>query len=112
VSFLTEAPAARTSAARTEGEPGTSAKALVAVLIRFEHVPDPEKCLKAGQAYVRWKTAMTRLVFRTLLAAILNVPFAATSFNEAPAQQRATCSQARSQCGVGHACRTAYRITV
>jgi len=40
-----------------------------------------------------------RLVFRTVLAAMLSVPFAAISSNEAPAQQRATCSQARSQCG-------------
>jgi hypothetical protein len=51
---------------------------------------------------------MTRLVFRTLLAAMLNVPSAAISFNEAPAQQRATCSQARSQCGTQRVCQRRY----
>ena len=53
---------------------------------------------------------MARLVFRTVLAAVLSVPFAAIFFNEAPAQQRATCSQARSQCGKQRVCQRRYDL--
>jgi hypothetical protein len=42
---------------------------------------------------------MVHFVFRTVLAAMLNVPFIAISYSEASAQQGATCSQARSHCG-------------
>ena len=51
---------------------------------------------------------MARLVFRTVLAAVLSAPFAAIFFNEAPAQERATCSQARSQCGKQRVCQRRY----
>jgi hypothetical protein len=42
---------------------------------------------------------MLHFVFRTILAAMLSVPFIVVSYSEASAQQRATCSQARSHCG-------------
>jgi hypothetical protein len=51
---------------------------------------------------------MTRFVFRTILATGLSVPFAAISYSEAPAQQRATCSQARSLCGTQPVCQRRY----
>jgi hypothetical protein len=51
---------------------------------------------------------MAHFVFRTALATILSVPFAAISFSEAPAQQRATCSQARSHCGAQPVCQRRY----
>jgi hypothetical protein len=38
---------------------------------------------------------MTRLIFGAVLVATVGVPFIAMSSNEASAQQRATCSQAR-----------------
>ena len=53
-------------------------------------------------------SAMAHLIFRTVLAAMLSVPFAAISFNEAPAQQRASCSQARSLCGKQPVCQRRY----
>ena len=51
---------------------------------------------------------MTRLALGTGLTLILAVPFAAISFTEAPAQQRATCSQARSHCGTQPVCQRRY----
>jgi hypothetical protein len=51
---------------------------------------------------------MVRLVFRTVVAAILSVPFAASSYSEASAQQRATCSQARLHCGTQRVCQRRY----
>jgi hypothetical protein len=53
---------------------------------------------------------MTHFVFRTILATTLSVPFAAISYSEAPAQQRATCSQARSHCGTQPACQRRYEV--
>jgi len=51
---------------------------------------------------------MTYLVFGAVLAAMLSVPFVAMSSNEALAQQRATCSQARSHCGMQRVCQRRY----
>jgi hypothetical protein len=51
---------------------------------------------------------MTYLVFGAVLAAMLSVPFVAMSSNEALAQQRATCSQARSHCGTQRVCQRRY----
>jgi hypothetical protein len=51
---------------------------------------------------------VARLGFRIVVGTILCVSFAAISFNEAPAQQRATCSQARSQCGTQRVCQRRY----
>jgi hypothetical protein len=47
-------------------------------------------------------------VFGTVLAATLSVPFVAISYNEASAQERATCSQARSNCGSQRTCQRRY----
>jgi hypothetical protein len=47
-------------------------------------------------------------VFGTVLAATLSVPFVAISYNEASAQERATCSQARSHCGRQRICQKRY----
>jgi hypothetical protein len=47
---------------------------------------------------------MAHFVFGTVLVAMmLSVPFVAISSDEASAQQRATCSQARLHCGTQHA---------
>jgi hypothetical protein len=51
---------------------------------------------------------MAHFVFRTVLATMLSVPFAAISYSEASAQQRATCSQARSSCGKQPVCQRRY----
>jgi hypothetical protein len=51
---------------------------------------------------------MTNLVFGGVLAAMLSVPFVAMSSNEASAQHRATCSQARSSCGKQPVCQRRY----
>jgi hypothetical protein len=51
---------------------------------------------------------MVHFVFRTVLAAMLNVPFIAISYSEASAQQRATCSQARPHCGTQRVCQRRY----
>jgi len=51
---------------------------------------------------------MTYLVFGVVLAAMLSLPFVAISSNDASAQQRATCSQARSLCGKQPVCQRRY----
>jgi hypothetical protein len=51
---------------------------------------------------------MTYLVFGGVLAAMLSLPFVAISSNDASAQQRATCSQARSLCGKQPVCQRRY----
>ena len=53
-------------------------------------------------------TVMTRLIFRAVLVATVGVPFIAMSSNEASAQQRATCSQARLHCGTQRVCQRRY----
>jgi hypothetical protein len=50
---------------------------------------------------------MPHFVFRTVLVAMLSVPFATISY-EALAQHRATCSQARSLCGKQPVCQRRY----
>jgi hypothetical protein len=52
--------------------------------------------------------AMGYFAFRTVFAAMLGLSFVATSYSEAPAQQRATCSQARSSCGKQPVCQRRY----
>jgi hypothetical protein len=51
---------------------------------------------------------MARLLFGTILVAALSVPFIAMSYNEASAQERATCSQARAHCGTQRVCQRRY----
>ena len=50
---------------------------------------------------------MPHFVFRPLLIAMLSVPIVTISY-EALAQQRATCSQARSLCGKQPVCQRRY----
>jgi hypothetical protein len=42
---------------------------------------------------------MVHFAFGTILLVMLSVPFVWSSYNEASAQERETCSQARSRCG-------------
>ena len=51
---------------------------------------------------------MARLLFAIVLVAALGVPFAAMFQNEASAQERATCSQARAHCGTQRVCQRRY----
>src|SRR5207253_11382943 len=51
-----------------------------------------------------WGGVMARLLFGTVLVAALGVPLVAMFQNEASAQERATCSQARAHCGTPRAC--------
>jgi hypothetical protein len=51
---------------------------------------------------------MAHFIFRTVLVAVLSGPFVAISYSEAPAQERATCSQARSHCGTQRVCQRRY----
>jgi hypothetical protein len=51
---------------------------------------------------------VTHLVFGAVLAAMLSAPLVTMSYNEASAQQRATCSQARSHCGTQRVCQRRY----
>jgi len=51
---------------------------------------------------------MTRLIFSAVLAATVSVPIIGMSSNEASAQQRATCSQARLHCGTQRVCQRRY----
>jgi hypothetical protein len=54
-------------------------------------------------------TVMTRLIFSAVLVATVCVPFiAAMSSNEASAQQRETCSEARLHCGTQRVCQRRY----
>jgi hypothetical protein len=55
---------------------------------------------------------MARLIFRAVLVATVCVPFIAMSSNEASAQQRATCSQARLHCGKQRVCQRRYDACV
>ena len=48
--------------------------------------------------------AMAHGIFRTVVAIMLNLPLVAIAYSEAPAQERATCSQARSSCGKQPVC--------
>jgi hypothetical protein len=48
------------------------------------------------------------LALATILAATLAVLFVAISYNEASAQLRVTCSQARSNCGTQRICQKRY----
>jgi hypothetical protein len=50
---------------------------------------------------------MAHCVFGAVLA-MLSVPFVAIFYNEASAQQRATCSQARLHCGTQRVCQRRY----
>jgi hypothetical protein len=52
--------------------------------------------------------AMARLLFGTVLVTVLSAPFVAMSYNEASAQERATCSQARAHCGTQRVCQRRY----
>jgi len=52
---------------------------------------------------------MPHFVFRTVFAAMFGVPFVTISY-EALAQQRATCSQARSLCGKQPVCQRRYEV--
>jgi len=51
---------------------------------------------------------MAHFVFGTILVAVLGAPFIAISYNEASAQERGTCSQARSHCGTPSVCQRRY----
>jgi len=52
---------------------------------------------------------MTHLVLGTALAAMLSLPLVTISYNNAAeAEERATCSQARSACGKQRACQKRY----
>jgi len=51
---------------------------------------------------------MARLVVGTVLVAVLSVAFLAMPYNEATAQERATCSQALSHCGAQRVCQRRY----
>jgi hypothetical protein len=51
---------------------------------------------------------MTHFIFLTILVTMLSVPFAAITYSQASAQQRATCSQARSLCGTQPVCKRRY----
>ena len=51
---------------------------------------------------------MAHGVFRTVLAIMLSLPLVAIAYSEAPAQERETCSQARSHCGAQRVCQRRY----
>jgi hypothetical protein len=51
---------------------------------------------------------MARLLFGTVVVAVLSVPFVAMPYSEAWAQERATCSQARAHCGTQRVCQRRY----
>ena len=51
---------------------------------------------------------MARLLFAIVAVAALRVPFLALSENEASAQERATCSQARAHCGTQRVCQKRF----
>ena len=51
---------------------------------------------------------MARFVFATALAAVLGMPLLAMSYGGASAQERATCSQARAQCGTQRVCQRRF----
>ena len=51
---------------------------------------------------------MAHFAFVTVLVVMLSVPFVAISCVEARAQERETCSQARSHCGIQRVCQRRY----
>ena len=51
---------------------------------------------------------MAHGVFRTVLAIMFSLPLIAIAYSEAPAQERTTCSQARSSCGKQPVCQRRY----
>jgi len=51
---------------------------------------------------------MARFVFATGLAAVLGMLLLAMSYGGASAQERATCSQARAQCGTQRVCQRRF----
>jgi hypothetical protein len=51
---------------------------------------------------------MAHFVFGTVLVAMLSAPFVAISCSGASAQERETCSQARSHCGKQPVCQRRY----
>jgi len=51
---------------------------------------------------------MAHGVFRIVLAIMLSLPLVAIAYSEAPTQERATCSQARSSCGKQPVCQRRY----
>jgi hypothetical protein len=60
-----------------------------------------------GTTYWEGKS-MTHFAFGTVLLVMLCVPFVSSSYNEASAQDRETCSQARSHCGTQRVCQRRY----
>src|SRR6516165_5576722 len=51
---------------------------------------------------------MAHGVFRTVHAIMFSLPLVAIAYSEAPAQERTTCSQARSSCGKQPVCQRRY----
>ena len=51
---------------------------------------------------------MPRFIFGSALVAILGASLVAICYDAASAQERATCSQARSQCGTQRTCQKRY----
>src|SRR5215475_13856199 len=52
---------------------------------------------------------MAHFGFGAAVAVMLSVPFVAIAYNAAAAQERGTCSQARSQCGTQPVCQRRYQ---
>jgi hypothetical protein len=75
---------------------------------RFEFRKGPVLEYKICAHRHLWGDVMARLLFGTILVAVLSVPFVAMSYNEAWAQERATCSQARAHCGTQRVCQRRY----
>jgi hypothetical protein len=75
---------------------------------RFEFRQGLVLAYKILRTAVCWGDVMTRLLFGTVLVAVLSVPFVAMSYNEASGQERATCSQARAHCGTQRVCQRRY----
>jgi len=57
----------------------------------------------------RLAPVMAHFIFGTALAVMLSVPFVAVPYNVASAQERETCSQARSHCGTQPVCQRRYQ---
>jgi len=51
---------------------------------------------------------MAHFAFVTVLVVMLSVPFVAISYDDASAQERESCSQARSHCGTQPVCQRRY----
>jgi hypothetical protein len=66
-----------------------------------------------GTVETEWEKEMrASFIFGVVVAAMLAVPFVAMSCSDASAQQRATCSQARSHCGTQRVCQRRYETCV